>query len=231
MTTVAVLVPRRAGDPYRDGVWAWVQQRWTDFLPSWRVYEGHHDTGPFNRSAAINAAACSAGDWDVAVIADADSVASVDQLAGAARIALDTDQMTLAYDRYVYLSRNGTKQVMRGYAGDWQPLREWEMTGTCSSMVVVSRRLWDQVGGFDAGFVGWGFEDVAFSVACQSLTHGLHRVTGPVFHLWHPPSTENDTESPQWQANLARLERYRAVQNNEPGMRALLEEISVELVA
>lgn len=206
---VAVLVPRRAGDPYRDGVWAWLRQRWARELPSWRVHEGHHDAGPFNRSAAVNRAAAAAGSFDVAVIADADSFCGTEQLDAAVRRAAKTGRMTLAYDQFMYLSRDGSEQIMSGYEGAWEPFVEFTMTGTCSSMVVVPRPLWDRVGGFDEGFKGWGMEDVAFSLACQTFGGGLERIAGPVWHLFHTPSAEND-RGPQWQSNLARMKQYEA---------------------
>ena len=58
-----------------------------DARPDYRVVEGEHTEGPFNRSAAINAAAKLAGNWDVAVIADADTWVPYAQLDEAVRLA------------------------------------------------------------------------------------------------------------------------------------------------
>lgn len=227
---VVVLVPRRADGGRRDQLWEWVRDRWATETP-WDVIEGHHD-GPekFNRSAAINQAAGYAerhGGWDVAVITDSDTICGTDQVQTAVDGALGPCRFWLAYDRYMYLSRQMTDRIMRGYAGAWEPGVEWSMTGTCSSMVVVHRSLWDRVGGFDSGFEGWGFEDVAFSHACQTFGNGLQRVPGPVWHLHHPPSTENNHHSPEWQANRARVERYAEVSYDPDGMDALLKEYGV----
>jgi hypothetical protein len=45
-----------------------VEDMYWDARPDYRVVEGEHTEGPFNRSAAINSAAKLAGNWDVADI-------------------------------------------------------------------------------------------------------------------------------------------------------------------
>ena len=58
-----ILVPRRDGNPERDAVWAWVRAWWSREFPDLPIVEGHHDTGLFNRSAALNIASRLAGEW------------------------------------------------------------------------------------------------------------------------------------------------------------------------
>lgn len=217
MNTV-VLVPRRSDGGRRDQLWEYVQTRWV----GWDVREGHHDDGPFNRSAAINQAA--EGDWDVAIIADSDSFVDPAQLDAAIIAATVHGQITFAYERFCYLNRQMSDRVMAGYQGDWWPGVEFALTGTCSSMVVVTRKLWDAVGGFDEGFVGWGFEDVGFSLACQALGGGMQRVAGDVWHLQHPTSQTSETD-PNYLANVARMKRYEACNYDPRAMRALLKEL------
>ena len=54
-----------------------------------------------------------------------------------------------------------------------------------SSVVVVSRKQWDIIGGFDEQFRGWGFEDTAFAAAAETFG-GIIRMDGEVIHFWHP---------------------------------------------
>lgn len=220
MTTVVVLVPRRADGDIRDAHWAWILEH---YWAGWAVHEGTHDDGPFNRAAAINEAARAAGTWDVAVIADADSFVGADQLALTIDRTARTGQMGLAYDRFCYLSRPMTDAIVAGYQGSWEPGVEWTLPGTCSSMVVVRHDVWDAADGFDEGFESWGMEDVAFSHAAQTFGCGLHRASGPVWHLWHPPSGERHAHP--FPAKVARAERYRDAAYDPPAMRALLDEL------
>lgn len=216
---IAVLVPRRADGGRRDRTWQWIRNRW-ETEHSWAVYEGHHDDGPFNRSAAINRAARDAGDWDVAIIGDADSFVSKDQIEEAVERCMVTGQMTLAYDRWVALSAFMSDQIMGGYEGDWTPGVLVELEGSCSSMVVVTRKLWDEARGFDEGFEGWGMEDVAASLAFQTFGGGFQRIAGPVWHLYHD-SGPRENEA----ANVERMHRYRDCDYDPVQMRTLIEEL------
>lgn len=64
--------------------------------------------------------------------------------------------------------------------------REWRGAKTCN--LAVARRDLDRVDGFDASYVGWGFEDSDLVV--RLLRAGLRRKDGRfatgVLHLWHP---------------------------------------------
>jgi hypothetical protein len=225
---VAVLVPRRPDGATRDRVWSFIADRWASEHPTWDVIEGLHETGPFNRSAAINTAAAAAGEFDVAIVADADSFVGADQSLAAVQTAMATGQITFAYDRFVYLAEEMSGRVIGGHTGNWWSGVQWTMTGTCSSMVVVPRALWDMVGGFDDGFVGWGMEDVAFSIAAHSAGGGGQRVHGDVWHLWHPTSPENHHESPLYQANVERMHRYETARDGGwPAVQELLVELGV----
>lgn len=218
-----ILVPLRADNGRRDKLWAWVADRWRAEHPDWPIHEGHHDEGRFNRSKAINLAAADAGEWDVAVIADSDSFVSAGQAAQAVRGARSSPcGFWLAYDQFNYLSHAMSDRIMDGYLGAWEPGVEFTMTGTCSSMVVVRRALFDEVGGFDERFDGWGGEDVGFSLSCQTFGGGLRRVKGPVWHLWHSTSVENNPKDPQWRANMERLQEYGRAAYDRDAIRELI---------
>jgi hypothetical protein len=221
---VVVLVPRRSDGGWRDSVWRWLQALWSERFPEWQVVEGHDSgVGFFSRCDALNEAARDAGDWDVAVIADADSITSPWQSAAAVGWAASTGRLTYASDEFLYLSRERTEAILSGYGGEWETGVEWTLRDTQSSQLAVPRALWDEVRGFDGGFTGWGFEDVAFAAACETMAGAAHRVPGPVWHLWHPPSTDpQDVRL----ANRDRLDLYLAAQGDRTAMRALLDEVN-----
>jgi hypothetical protein len=220
---VVLLVPRRQDHGHRDDLWRWVRARWLSTHPRWPIVEGHHDgTGPFNRSRAINRAAADAGEWDVAVIGDSDSFVSKRQLVAAVDLARRARTITLAYNAYRYLTEPMTRQILAGYRGDWTAGVDETVRDSCSAMVVVTRDTWWKVGGFDERFVGWGFEDVGFSLACQSLCGPIERVEGDVWHLWHD-RTGAAHELPTWQANNSLFLRYAAITDSD-AMQQLLDE-------
>lgn len=222
MTDVVVLVPRRSDGGRRDQVWDWIRPT---FWTGWEVIEGHDDAPVFNRSRAVNRAAADAGDWEIAIIADSDSFVSREQIDTAVAGCRTDGRFWLAFDRFHYLGRIMSDRIMDGYRGDWYPGVEWTLHGTCSSMVVVRRDVWDQTGGFDEGFESWGMEDIAFSHAAQTFGGGIGRAEGPCWHLWHPQSMERDAHP--WESKVARAERYQAAAYNRPAMTALLTELGV----
>ena len=221
MRTV-ILVPRRADKEHRDRVWAWCKTRLATEHPDLEVFEGiHAGTQPFNRSLAVNRAAKKAGNWDLAVIADSDSFVGADQLNAAIARCASTGKMTLAYDQFVYLSHAMSARVMDGFDGNWWAGVEWWMPGTCSSMVAVTRPVWDEAEGFDEGFVGWGGEDIAFSLKAQTFGGGLERIPGPVWHLHHPTAAHGDHSA--W---VPRMERYASASYDPARMTALIRELA-----
>lgn len=227
--TAVCLVPRRSDSGRRDEIWQWVRRRWETLHPDIPVFEGHDDgPGKFNRSKAINRAAVAAGDWDVAHIGDSDTIVDPRSVYQAIENAQQSGcEFWLTYDVYHYLRRDMTDLIMDGYMGWWEAGSEWSMTNTCSSSLVVTRRLWDDVGGFDEGFIGWGFEDIAFSLKCQTFGNGLGRIgQSNAYHLHHQPSAENDHTSPEWQAGKERMERYGKVAYDKPAMRSLIEDLA-----
>lgn len=222
MRTV-VLVPRRADNGRRDVLWHRVRAHWGQ--TDWPLFEGHHDDGPFNRSLAINRASAEAGDWDAAIIADGDCLIGADAVQRAIKRAVRHDQISFPHDKFHYLTRRGTDKILAGYVGNWRPYIEWTMRDTCSQCVVVTRSLWEQCRGFDERFVGWGMEDIGFSITATALGGGLQRGTDEVWHLWHPLSPENDPTSPLWQRNVGLMQQYIAARDTggAPAIRALVD--------
>ena len=227
MTDVVVLVPRRAGIPDRDRIWEFTRTWWEADHPEWRIVEGHHDTGPFNRGAAINRAAVEAGEWDVAVIIDSDVVIAPEPVRASVSLASIEPRMILAFSERLHLSQAGTAKVLNGYRGNWanRGMVVKRFRDSCSSCVVVNRELWERVGGFDESFEGWGWEDVAFRVACETFGAGeMTKMGGTLFHLWHRTSHENNARELTFQRNKERGEKFRTARFDRVAVRALLDE-------
>jgi hypothetical protein len=226
---VVIGVPRRDGNRERDLTWAWVRRWWQEHFPEWGLFEGHHLEGPFNRSAAVNRAAGYADwqqeqPWDVLVIIDSDVIADPELVRQGVQLALESGRMVLPFDVRLDLNQRGSARVMGGHQGNWRRFVQHTYTDMCSSVVIVSRALWDATGGFDEGFVGWGFEDNAFAAACETFGGGPPiKLHGDVWHFWHPTATEGKRGTPSHQRNRARADRYLAVRGDREATRALRE--------
>src|SRR6185369_1596603 len=167
MRTV-ILVPRRDDDGHRDRLWAWCRARWERYFPDLPIYEGHHDDGPFNRSAAINRASRLAdedGRWDLAVVIDSDVFLLVSQVRKAIAKAHKTGRVTWAHRRWRGFHEDHTLRVLKtnhdfGAKADRDDLdiyvqRTNPLSWSCCT--VFPRKVWDDLGGFDERFIGWGF--------------------------------------------------------------------------
>lgn len=212
---VVVLVPRRDDGGLRDRLWEFCRtERWGKLMPQYPIFEGYHYDGPFNRAAAINVAAAAADldqdrPWDVALIIDSDVLPSPEAVAEIVTLAYDTNRMCVSHNRRVMLSQRMTRRVLNGDVGSWESptQRVWE--DSCSCCIAVSRTLWDMVGGFDEGFIGWGFEDSAFAHLAKQAGP-IHYHDSTLYHLWHPTQPEASPTHPLRLANARRLEAIKA---------------------
>lgn len=188
---VVVLVPWRPSSEERMAAWSFIRPHLESY--GWPVVTGNVD-GRWNRAAAINAAAAEAEPWDVAVIADADTYhdASVD-MPGAVGYAGRCGGAVVPWSKRRKLSKLGTARLIVGdgvaSAECWDhadPTPDKSPLSLSGATIVVSRDAWDMAGGFDARFVGWGHEDVAFRIALQAFAPGgLRGRRGLIWHLWH----------------------------------------------
>ena len=88
--------------------------------------------------------------------------------------------------------------------------------------IVVSRKAFDAVGGFDEGFTDWGYEDRAFRLAVDKLAR-LREAPSTCWHLWHPLAS-GTAKAPQ-RARNASLATKRSQTGGE--MEKLLRELHV----
>lgn len=188
---VVILVPWRAGDPTREAVWMEVAP-YLQRLGSWPIYLGDRP-GAWSRAAACNAAARDAGPWDVAIIADADTIPEERAIATAVeRVARDGGALRPHTNLWM-LTENETRIFMMRKVLP-KRVRNKNPGG---GLLVISRKAWDTVGGFDERFVGWGHEDSVLSTNLIVKT-GWDRVEGNAWHLWHP---RDPTDTPERKMN------------------------------
>lgn len=192
-----ILVPWRPGNAIRVDLWNAVRPH-IDRI-GWPVYLGDAP-GPWARGRAVNAAADIAGDWDVALIADADTIPDIRAVRRAATIALDRDAAIRPHDVLYALTPSQTRvAIRRGVEVLNIHTRQRTMLG--GGLLVVSRAAWDAVDGYDENFVGWGHEDSDLHTRLL-VRADWDRIPGVAYHLWHP----RDRRTPQTAANRARMD-------------------------
>lgn len=209
-----ILIPWRPnGDPDRERNLKAVLEWYAPLdLP---IFYGDTDHASFNRGAARNAAARAAGEWDVALIADADTLADLSVVRSAFELARVNGQLIIPHDDFYRLNRRGTrsylanpdyfrenpKQVLKLIA--WPRIERSMMP---SGALVISRESFDKMGKYDEGFEGWGYEDSAFLLDAKS-TIGVTRLPGMLWHLYHRPD---------YGSMVARRENELRLRNRSP---------------
>lgn len=227
---IRVVVPRRADAGHRDRIWTYCRAYWKREL-GWDMVEGTHYDGPWNRPKAVHQA--TEGDWDVVVILDADVIVDAERIREGVQLAAETGEMVLPYERRWFVDAAGTRMVLDGgYDGDWAKIaRADKYLGFCSSANIIPRALWDEIGGMDERFAGWGGDDDALNAACLALA-GVRRLPGILWHLHHQidPTRQEALDADRLRRPCAGYRqtsllaaRYRSTTTRE-AMRALLDE-------
>lgn len=179
---IAICVPRKADQGRRDEIWRWVRHEWLEVHHDWPIYEGTSDTDPWSMAAARNDAARQAGDWDVAVFQDSDTITHPDALRQAVIQAATCDKLVVAGDMRMTMDRVSSDEILR--RGYWFPRPDGHHSksncedNTCygepaSGSVVIGRKLFDAIGGFCEPLRGWGYEDLVFMTCAHLFGDGV----------------------------------------------------------
>jgi hypothetical protein len=183
-----VLVPWRPGEFRREYNWDVVRPRLESL--GWPIYLGDSE-GDWARARAINNAARVAGDWDCALISDADTILMTgESLDIAIPMAMKTEGAIRPHDHLYALSSEQTAQFVVG----GQVVINFKTTQNLGGgHLVVSRAAWDRVGGYDERFVTWGHEDSDLNTRLLVETY-WDQIPGVAYHLWHPRDTTQTLE-------------------------------------
>lgn len=188
---VAICMPfYDTGCRHRRRAMEWTTGYWT--MLGFDVVSGDGPT----RSAARNDAARKT-DASVLVFADADTWCDVEQLAdGVARVG---DGLVYPYVKHLRLNQVATAHLYE----TGQVTRSGQtILDQSLGIVVCSRGVFDEVGGFDERFTVWGGEDRSFRFAVETLCGPSQRIDGFSYHLWHPRGRD------QWVRTAERKAMY-----------------------
>ncbi len=216
---VSVVIPYRFSDDWRQGLLDRVLRQWSRILPHSEVVLGRSTPGAFNRSAAINEGA-SRLSGKLLIVADADVLVS--PLALQQSVARVRNRgWEFPFDVYYTMTESWTASWLRdhppvGFVDEPMPSdvvhrHPGTVAAACESgCLVLQRAAFDRIGGFDEGFVGWGYEDRAFAAAMRAHVGEPSRSRANAFHLWHPVPAGHDPNSDQAMANRLRFLRLQA---------------------
>lgn len=213
---VSICIPYRATDERRARYFEWNVSRWRCLTGDDDRYElivGDAPRYPFNRAAARNAAA-ELATGDVFVFVDADTIVSIPVVVSSVVTAVNGVAAVQPFDVYYNLTEaasdaatatDSTRLSFPTPADD-----DWEhrLTDSPGGCVIVSRDVFEKVGGWCEKFVGWGYEDDAF-LSDLAQAGEVRRVAGNILHLWHPAPEAERFGQPHAAANRLHLRAHR----------------------
>jgi len=214
MTTICI--PWRTDHGWRETLFDWV-------LPAWQstpftVVVGQDDEGgPFNISRALNRARAQAPDTEtVLVVASADHIPHVPATIEAVGAAL-THGWAPVFTATAVISRNATRALLAGDHIDVDQSITAEVP-FCTALLAVRTDVWDEIGGWDERFSGWGCDDTAFRCVLSTLYPNPPALTPRrTIGLWHEAAPRD-----RFDANAALLGQYVAREHDADAMRALI---------
>lgn len=214
---VSVFIPWRPA-PSRVTAFEAVTNWYAREFPEISVQTIDTDDEVFVLAACRNRAIAAAGQDDVVVINDADTIPEPTALREAIAGARKSGVVHLPYTAYHWLGAAGTSQYLAGT--DPQECSFELVQGACSGVYVTTPRTWAAHGGQDERFRGWGYEDAAWNLAHQTLLgRPPQRHGGRVYALHHVAESRTGT---RFDANAALMERYRSAAGDPEAMRSLV---------
>jgi GT2 family glycosyltransferase len=92
-----------------------------------------------------------------------------------------------------YLDRTSSETMMAGQLQAPQAAVERVVENFAGGSLAIGRSVFEELGGMDEDFAGWGGEDNEFLDRC--LTRNAWRFGYlPLLHLWHPSRAERDAD-------------------------------------
>ena len=217
-----VCIPWRP-TPSRMAAFRRVMEYWEMF--GWPVVFADSETEVFSLAQARNAAVRKAT-TDVVVIADADTL--IDPL-NVLRAVAEPDGVCWPFTRYRILAGEYLDTPIAELASV-PHVNTWDgegVLGVGGCMVTTRKEYW-RLGGQPSEFIGWGWEDTAFTAVVETLSK-VKRLSGHAYAFEHNSHAEKYTgakaDSPGWDRDISRNEHLIEPYRNAKGRPWLMRQV------
>ena len=222
-----ICIPWRPS-PSRIAAFDRVQAFWDQYFPGWPVITADSDTDIFSLAQARNNAVTQAS-TDVVIIADADTLIDPGNILAA---VADPTGVWWPFEHYRIYGPKHLGTPLENLAAT-PHLNTWDgdgIAGVGGAIVTTQQEYW-RLGGQPPEFVGWGWEDVAFTLIARTLSQ-VRRHPGNVYAFEHNPLTSGylgaPADTPGWDRDITRnqplLGYYRCGDGRPWLMRELIKQ-------
>lgn len=214
---ISVLIPWRSQDLHRILAWDYNRARWEASGVQLCVADDDRTEGPFSLARAVNKARRQATGEYLAIFGADHIPPTPDKLAWIAD-RLRQHPWTAVYALTRIFAPDRTARILRGQLPT--PVMKSHVIHACEGIVALRAEVWDDVGGMDERFEGWGAEDTAFKAVLFALyPDGRGDGVGEAWALWHP---DRHGTPEMTAANIARCTDYQTAAR-EGRMREYIE--------
>ena len=205
VSTVRIITAYQPGEPSRDKPYRIVRS-WLESFGWPMIVVGGVPGEQYNCGHSKNQGVRdSPGDPDdVLVITDADCLCPAAQIRQAVWLALQRPGIVAMGDAIRIMEQTDMDAIETWEHAVAPSLRgELRPTDNTPQLFAIRRDAFDHLGGYDEGYVGYGFEDYDFRYRASRMWE--HRsVPGAIVHLWHEPAREKVMPGEIFRANQER---------------------------
>jgi len=212
LSDVSVLVPWRSQDPQRIRVWEFCLREWQMLgVEICAASDGEDDQLPFNTSKACNNA-FKMSTKPYLMTTGADIIPDFTMVeSGLHALKNEKRSWVPLASETRYFSEDSTERIL-------QHKRWWDEVPDPNAYVpfqtgvmLIERELYEESGGHDERFTGWGGEDAAFRRVMHLLDGDSTPIELSLRCLWHEPSRRSTMSA----KNFALCDEYHALQTRE----------------
>ena len=205
---ISVIVPWRSADPHRIAAWDHVRPLWHELGVDLCVADDGRTEGPFSVSRAQNRARALAR-TDRLLMYGADQLPPTPERLAWIEARLDRHPWTAVYATTRIYWQEATAHIINGLSPAM--FIKWShLICMCTGILAMRTDVWDDLGGMDERFAGWGAEDTALRFALRTLhPAGNDAGEGELWSLWHP-DTPRDALTAANSSMVAEYERAAA---------------------
>lgn len=213
--TLAVLIPYRAPrGSWRHRLAQYTARLW-DQVPGVEVIHASDKPwkrgDPFNLPRSVNRARAQTSARRLLVMG-ADHIPPTRDVIDRIHATLDQAPWMCVYSDTWQYSERATRRILAGSVDPYRTPPDGRRVGVSWGITAYRAEVWDDLGGYDEHFCGWGEEDRAVRLALETLyPGGIAEGEGYVSTLWHPPASREHLPR-----NRARYGLYQAAAAEGP---------------
>lgn len=224
MVPFTIIIPFHSKDTFRKKDLHVVMNYYKTLFPNTDMIIASDGNDPYSKSSAINKAVKKTKTECIAII-DADILCPKNAMLSGLKL-LKSFPLILPYNNVCDLSRHMSEVLYDKpyYALNTSMLhgknRHNNKSVPVGGINLINKTCFMKINGFDERFTGWGGEDDAFVAASDTICGPHKRLTGNIYHLWHPPKKAKT--NPYYSNNHRIVSEYFKAYNKKEEMIKIL---------